>query len=86
MIEKILDNYTNKLIERILETQLLYYIDFKVVKNKDVVKIYIKKKNYNDKEYVGFEVLKKKDSLFYISIIDKYMIDINEYIHEYLGS
>lgn len=52
MIDKFLDNYYSKKLNRYIRNILLYYTpSYKIEKNKNIVSIYIKRKEYQDKYY-----------------------------------
>lgn len=73
MIEKILDKYyTKKLIEKLDLDLKLYCLDTKYNFEKEKVSVYIKKKYWNDKNYVYLASFYYKETLEYI-VNYKYM-------------
>ena len=86
MIDKILDNYyTRKLkyyVKKICNYRL-YRLDLKYEIKNGYLKMFVKKKKYNKKQYQLVFSVSKKDSLLYLVAIQDLLNQINKFLDNY---
>lgn len=86
MIDKILDNYyTRKLkyyVKKICNYRL-YRLDLKYEIKNGYLKMFVKKKKYNKKQYQLVFSVSKKDSLLYLVGIQDLLNQINKFLDNY---
>lgn len=68
MIDKIIDNYISKKLIRCMKSWVLIYnLDFMTLEKNGIIKIYIKQKKYNNKQFKNILSFEKKDSILLLS-------------------
>ena len=86
MIDKILDNYYTRKIKYYVEglcNYRLYRLDLKYEIKNGYLKMFVKKKKYNKKQYQLVFSVSKKDSLLYLVGIQDLLNQINKFLDNY---
>jgi len=90
VIEKILDTYfTKKLENRIKNYFLRYFINIRFTNYKskihrNYVEMEIKKRNFNDEQYVPVMTIYKEDAILHICNVKELLKSLEETVKEYL--
>ena len=84
MLEKILDRYyIKKVVKEIIKMLRMYFISFRFVYEKDVIRIFIKKHYYDDTMYELIGSLDKKRGFVYLSNIKRVNKELQKEIDKY---
>ena len=86
MIDKILNKYYSKqLITNIEHFIIPYFVDLKVIQDKDYLGmfVYIKKPKYKETEYITIKSIYSHEYIYWLANLDKLSKQIIERVREY---